>query len=47
MSLVISQKGVSKIVTKYTLSLKTIIPATITMSSRVADCTVGISDKCD
>ena len=47
MSLVISQEGVNKIVTKYTVSLKNIIAATNTMSSRVVDCTTGISDKFD
>ena len=47
MSLVISQKGVSKIVTKYTIWLKAYIPATSTMSSTGADFTAGVSDKCD
>jgi len=47
MSLVISQKGVNEIVTKYTICLKADIPATSTMSSTGADCTAGVSDKCD
>jgi hypothetical protein len=46
MSFVISQKVVNKIVTKYTILLKTFIPATSTIFSIGADCTAGISDKC-
>jgi len=47
MSLVISQKGVSKIVTEYTIWLKAYTPAKSTMSSTGADCTAGVSDKCE